>query len=270
MRRRSLIRLSCSVILLTALAAVSACHKPGRVTLNVSAAASLQSAVTEIEAAYQSTGATVDFTNNFGSSGTLARQIEQGAPADLFLSAATEPMDELNAQSLIDPQSSVNIVSNSLVLIAPRDSALKDFQSLTAKPIRRIALGDPASVPAGKYARETLVALGLFDQLKPKLVFARDVRQALTYVETGNADAGLVYSTDALSSSNVRVVATAPDSSHDPIIYPAALLSRSPWRQKDIRSQPDRAFFLFLLSPAGQEIFRKHGFEMAPSTMAAP
>ena len=148
---------------------------------------------------------------------------------------------------------------NTLVLIAPLDSKLRDFQGLAGSSVRVIALGDPASVPAGQYGKQTIVALHLWDQLNPKFVLAKDVRQVLTYVETGNADAGLVYATDAQASSKVRVVATAPESSHDAIVYPAAVVKGS--HSKDAAQK----FVDYLGSPAARAIFVKHGF-----TIAAP
>jgi molybdate transport system substrate-binding protein len=201
----------------------------------------------------------VDFSNNLGSSGTLAAQIDQGAPADVFLSAAAKPMDELEANGLIVVGTRRNLLRNSLVLIAPLDSKLRDFQGLADSSIRLIALGDPASVPAGQYGRQTLIALHLLDKLNSKFVFAKDVRQVLTYVETGNADAGLVYATDAQASGKVRVVATAPESSHDPIVYPAAVVKGTH------NDEAARRFVEYLGNPAANAIFVKHGF-----TIAAP
>jgi molybdate transport system substrate-binding protein len=201
----------------------------------------------------------VDFSNNLGSSGTLAAQIDQGAPADVFLSAAAKPMDELEANGLIVVGTRRNLLRNSLVLIAPLDSKLRDFQGLADSSIRLIALGDPASVPAGQYGRQTLIALHLLDKLNSKFVFAKDVRQVLTYVETGNADAGLVYATDAQASGKVRVVATAPESTHDPIVYPAAVVKGTH------NDEAARRFVEYLGNPAANAIFVKHGF-----TIAAP
>ncbi len=225
--------------------------------LTVSAAASLKDAMVETETAYKQDHASIAFANNFGSSGTLAAQIDQGAPVDIFISAASKAMDDLAADGLIVPGTRRNLLRNTLVLIAPLDSRLHDFQGLTDKSIRLIALGDPASVPAGQYGRQTLLYLHLWDQLHEKFVLGKDVRQVLTYVETGNADAGLVYATDALTSSKVRVIAAAPESAHDPIVYPVAVMKGS-------RSEAAaRSFINYLGSPAAHVIFRNHGFTIA-------
>ena len=236
-----------------------ACSSSAQTNLTISAAASLKDALAETETAYKQSHGNVEFSNNLGSSGTLATQIDQGAPVDVFLSAAVKPMDELEAKQLIVAGTRRNLLRNSLVLIAPLDSKLRDFQGLTDTSIRLIALGDPASVPAGQYGRQTLTALHLLDKLNSKFVFAKDVRQVLTYVETGNADAGLVYATDTQASGKVRVVATAPESSHDPIVYPAAVVKGT--QNEDTA----RKFLDYLSSPVARAIFVRHGF-----TIAAP
>jgi molybdate transport system substrate-binding protein len=196
----------------------------------------------------------VDFRENYGASGALVTQIEQGAPVDVFLSAASKPMNELESRGLLTAGTRSNLVRNSLVLIAPKDSRLQDLQGLTGNQVRVIAVGDPASVPAGQYGQQTLASLQLMDKVKSKLVMAKDVRQVLGWVETGNADAGLVYATDAATSSGVRVVMTVPESTHDPIVYPAAVIRGRP------EESSARQFVEFLATPAAQSIFQKHGF----------
>lgn len=235
------------------------CHSQTSHLITLSAAASLQDAIVEIEASYQTSSGNVEFRNNFGSSGTLAREIEDGAPVDAFLSAAAKPMNDLDSKGLIEPGTRLNLLRNSLVLIAPHDSQLKGFDGLEDKSVRLIAMGDPASVPAGQYGKQTLASLHLDEKLQSKLVLGKDVRQVLTYVETGNADAGLVYATDALVSSRVRVVAVAPDTSHDPIIYPAAVIKTS------TNKEAARSFIEYLESSAAKAIFIKHGFTLASS-----
>lgn len=234
------------------------CRAPSQqTTLTISVAASLQDAMTEVEEAYRHERTDVVFRNNFGSSGTLAREIEQGAPVDAFISAGIKPMDQLEGEGLLQPGSRSNLVGNSLVLIAPQGSALHGFEQLADKSVRLVALGDPASVPAGEYGKQTLDSLHLYDELKSRIVLAKDVRQVLAYVETGNADAGLVYATDAQVTNRVRVVAIAPEGSHRPIVYPVAEVKGS---RNDTAV---RAFLAFLKSPTSEAIFERHGFKMA-------
>jgi molybdate transport system substrate-binding protein len=233
------------------------CRAQERVTLTLSCASSLKDAIVETENAYQKSHAKVAFANNFGSSGTLAAQIDQGAPVDLFISAAAKPMDELEKKGLIVAGTRRNLLRNSLVLIAPLDSKLRDFQGLADRSIRIIALGDPASVPAGQYGSQTLTALHLLNTLKTKFVLAKDVRQVLTYVEIGNADAGFVYATDAMTSGRVRIVAVAPEWTHEAIIYPAAVV------RGGHNGGSARQFIEFLNSPTAHAIFMKHGFTIA-------
>jgi molybdate transport system substrate-binding protein len=238
---------------------VSSCHNNQQVSLTISAAASLQGSLGEVESAYFSNHPHVEFRNNFGSSGTLAREIEQGAPVDVFLSAAAKPMDDLVSKGLITQGTRQNILRNSLVLIAPSDSKLQGPEGLADRSVRIIAVGDPASVPAGEYAQQTLNYLHLSDRVKGKLVLGKDVRQVLTFVETGNADAGFVYATDAKISGGVRVVATVPESAHEPIVYPAAVVKTS------ANQDAARAFVKFLGSAEAKAIFTRNGY-----TLAAP
>jgi molybdate transport system substrate-binding protein len=245
----------CATALLSIL--LAGCRAEQRKVLTLSVAASLQDAIMEIESNYQHDHGPVEFRNNFGASGTLAREIEQGAPVDAIISAGTKPVDDLQKEGLLMSGTRTNLLRNSLVLIVPQGSNLASFDDLATGKVRLIAIGDPASVPAGQYARQSLSALKLFDQLNRKLVLGKDVRQVLTYVETDNADAGLVYGTDARMSKKVRVVAVAPESSHDPILYPFAMIAGS-------RNQRlTREFLVYLTSPTSKAIFMKHGFTMA-------
>jgi molybdate transport system substrate-binding protein len=248
----------CSVLILCLLVmTLGGCHDNSRVSLTISAAASLQEAIGEVETVYRFGHTTVDFRNNFGSSGTLAREVEQGAPVDIFISAAAKPMDDLQGKGLIATGTRVNLLRNSLVLIAPLDSKLQGFAGLSDASTRLIAVGDPASVPAGQYAQQTLNALHLYDEVKGKLVLGKDVRQVLTYIETGDADAGFVYATDAQISRRVRVVAIVPESAHEPIVYPAAVVKTSE------NQDAARSFVEFLGSSEAKAIFTKHGYTLA-------
>lgn len=248
--------LLCAAVLSCFASLLPGCKSDHRTTLTISVAASLQDSITEIEAAYKRDHP-VQFRNNFGASGTLAREIEEGAPVDAFISAGVKPMDQLQAEGLLVAGSRTDLLRNSLLLIAPGGSDLNGFDGLVGKRVRRVALGDPDSVPAGQYAKQTLQALRLYDDLRSKIVLGKDVRQVLTYVETGDADAGLVYATDAQISQKIRVVAIAPDSSHDPIVYPVAQVKGS----QDESAASD--FVAFLRSPAAKAIFEQHGFKMA-------
>jgi molybdate transport system substrate-binding protein len=219
--------------------------------ITIGAAASLKPALDKIAADYHA--AKLTFT--FGSSGTLQKQIENGAPIDVFLSAALRQMDALEQRGLIVPTSRTNFIANALVLIVPNDSRIvNSFDDLDRPGVHHLALGETNSVPAGQYAAQTLRFLHLLDVLQPKAVYGSDVRQVLTYVERGDVDAGLVYQSDATSSSKVRVVATAPPASHAPILYCAAVV-------KDSRQAEDAAKFVrYLASPAAEKALVELGF----------
>ncbi len=225
------------------------------VTLLVSAAASLTDAMADIEKAYQEEHSNVSFDFNLGSSGSLQQQIEQGAPADVFISAAKGKMDPLEEKDLIVKETRKDVVKNTLVLVVGKDNdTIKSFEDL--EKARVIAMGEPDSVPAGKYASETLTNLNLLDKLKDKMVYAKDVRQVLAYVESGDAEAGLVYQTDANISDKVKVAAVADGSLHSPLVYPVAVI-------KDSENQEEaKAFVDFLSSEKAAVIFEKHGFTM--------
>jgi molybdate transport system substrate-binding protein len=226
--------------------------------ITASAAISLKDSLDAIGQAYEKANPGVKIAFNYGGSGTLQRQIEQGAPVDIFFSAAEKQMDSLAAKGLVDNGTRRDVVTNSLVLIAPTGStAIHSFADLTRPEVKTVALGEAATVPAGMYARQTLEHSGLLAAVEKKAVFAKDVRAVLTYVETGNADAGIVYQTDAQSSAKVRIVAAAPADSHDPIVYPAAIL-------KGAKNPAEaRSFLAFLAGPEAREVFLKNGFAAA-------
>lgn len=222
-------------------------------SLTISAAASLKEAMAEIKQLYTQQQS-VTITYNFGASGSLQQQIEQGAPVDIFISAAATQMDALQEKKLIITDTRKNLLSNQVALIAPKNSQLvSNFKDLTSNRVQKIALGEPKSVPAGKYAQEVLTFFNIFNQIKPKIVFAKDVRQVLAYVETGNVDAGIVYITDA-KVSDVKIVVIAPENSHSPIVYPVAVIKDS----KNIDAAKD--FVKFLSGKSANDIYRKYGF----------
>jgi molybdate transport system substrate-binding protein len=235
-------------------------QKSPNVSLTVSAAISLKDALDEVAKLYEQnhSGATLLYT--YGGSGTLQHQIEQGAPVDIFFSAAEKQMDSLQTEHLIIPATRHDIVRNALVLVTPSDDdSIKDFADLTRTSVKTVALGEAATVPAGMYAKETLQHLGLFDAIQRKVVYAKDVRQVLAYVETANADAGIVYRTDALTTKKVRIAADAPADSHEPIVYPAAVVSATK------SEAAAREFLEFLAGAEARAIFVKYGFSAAAS-----
>jgi molybdate transport system substrate-binding protein len=228
--------------------------------LTVSAAISLKDALDEISRLYSADHPAAAVHFNLGGSGTLQRQIEQGAPVDIFISASPKEMDSLQSQGLLLPATRKDLVKNSVVLIVPAGSTtVSDFRDLTKPAVKTVAIGEPQTVPAGKYAQEVLTHFGIYDQLKSKLVLAKDVRQVLTYIETGNADAGIVYATDAKISRKVTVVATAPGDSHSPVVYPAAVIKNS------ANPAAAEAFLEFLSGEKARAVFQKYGFVPAGS-----
>jgi molybdate transport system substrate-binding protein len=247
-----------TVIALLAGATIAGCSGAGSretATLTICVAASLQTAMLELAPLFEQSHPGTKLTFNFGGSGTLEQQIERGAPADVFLSAAPKPMDALAAKGLILPGTRRDLLHNQIVLIVPKDSTeLNSFQGLTDAKVKLIALGDPGSVPAGDYGRQVLEALRCWESVQPKLVLAKDVRQVVTYVETGSADAGIVYATDARESDKVRVAAIAPEDSHRPVVYPVAVLKDSG------NGAAARAFVSFLAGTQARDIFARHGF----------
>lgn len=228
--------------------------KPTEIT--ISAAASLKNSMDEIQTAYEAKNSQVKLILNFGSSGTLQQQIEQGAPTDLFISAGKNQMDALVEKDLMVKESVLSLLGNDLALVVGADNeAVKSIRDLTQESIAKIGIGTPESVPAGKYAKEAFTSLKLWDTLQPKFVMAKDVTQVLNYVETGNAEAGVVYKSDAQSSTKVKVVEAFPVDSHKDIIYPAGVVAAT--KNKETAEE----FLTYLQSPEAQGIFAKYGFK---------
>jgi molybdate transport system substrate-binding protein len=232
---------------------------PNQEALTISAAVSLKDAFNEIAGLYKAeTGRGVNF--NFGASGALQRQIETGAPVDVFASAGARQMDELAGKSLVETATRRDFARNALVLIVPPDSRinLTNFSELNQQEVQKIAVGNPKTVPAGQYTEQLFEKMNLKSVLQPKLILAEDVRQVLDYVVRGETDAGVVYATDAqIAGGKIRVAATASEDSHDPILYPIAVVKDS--KQKEAAQR----FLDLVLSPEGQNIFRKYGFTTA-------
>lgn len=226
------------------------------VALTVSAAASMTEAMQEVEVAYEAANPNVDITMNFASSGSLQNQIEQGADVDVFASASVGKMNALQDKGLILEDTRKNFLENKVVLIVPKDSTadITSFDDLATDKVNQIGIGEPDSVPVGQYSKQILTSLNLFDTIQSKVVFGKDVKEVLTWVETGNVDAGMVYSTDANVSDKVTVVANAPDDTHEPICYPAAVIKDS----KNVDAA--KAFVNYLYSSEAKPIFEKYGF----------
>ena len=225
------------------------------ITLTVSAAASLQPALTQIQPLFALEHPNIDIFYNWGGSGTLQRQIEQGAPADIFFPASTQQMDALNRRGLILPDSRQSLLGNQLVLITgPNSGNIKTLGDLK-RLSRPIAVGDFQSVPVGQYAEATLAHEQLLTKLRSQLVFFNSVRGVLSAVENGHAAAAFVYATDAQLSPQVQVAAIAAPITHPPIDYPIAILQRS--------AHPEAAqqYIDFLNSAIATQTFQRFGFE---------
>lgn len=216
----------------------------------VLAASSLQEALTDVSAAWVKQGHAAPVLS-FAASSALARQIEQGAPADLFVSADEEWMDTLQDQGLLRASTRTDLLGNTLVLVARKGGSVRSLAQLGGG---RLALADPEAVPAGKYAKAALQKLGQWQSLAPRVASAENVRAALALVERGEAPLGIVYATDAHASDKVEVVETLPQDSHPPIRYPAALLVGS-------KHAEAAAFQSFLASDQAMAIFARHGFQ---------
>lgn len=244
-------RFSVSALLLTALLFCSPFAHAA--DLVISAAASLTNAFGEMKEPFEKANPGTTLVFNFAASGALLKQMEQGAPVDVFASADQETMDK--AGSLIDSASRVNFAGNALVLIVPAENGLPltGPEDLKGEGVKLIAVGNPDSVPVGRYTKTALSAGGLYETLTPKFVLAESVRQALDYVARGEVQAGLVYATDAAQRAD-KVNVAAVVTGHKPIVYPMALLQNS--ANKDL----GLAFIQYVRSPEGQAILDKYGF----------
>ena len=251
--RRHVIAAAAALLLITAPAARAADQ------VTVFAAASLKTALDQVSAAWTA-GTQNKAVISYAASSALAKQIEQGAPADIFFSADLDWMEYLGQNKLIDKDSVTKILGNDIVLIAPADSTAKaeiapgfDLAGLLGEG--RLAMGDVRSVPAGKYGKAALESLGVWASVEGRLAQAENVRAALKLVATGEAPLGIVYLTDATAEPTVKVVGVFPSSSHPPIIYPVA-------RVAGAANDKPTAFLAYLKSPAAQDIFKAQGFKL--------
>lgn len=236
-------------IALSLLLAASACAQE----LTVDAPSSMRGVLPLIAADFERSRSGVHITVNVASSGMLEQQIEHGAPVDVFISAAPIQMDSLQHLGFIDSTTRRIVCGNELVLIAAPGTALHDWKGLGGDNVRRIAMGDPATVPAGMYAQQSLKFYQVWDLVTRKLTYADDVEKVLGYVDGGNVDAGIVYRTDALVAKRAVIVATAQADAHLPVTYPAAVVTRS--AHKDVASA-----FVTYLATVGQATLQAHGF----------
>ncbi|TVX93201.1 molybdate ABC transporter substrate-binding protein [Paenibacillus agilis] len=233
-------------------------NKIEKIELTVSAAASLTDALTEIQKSYESAHSNIKLNFNFGASGALQQQIEQGAPVDVFLSAAPKNMNALVDKELIATNQQRTLLSNELVVIVPSSASttLEKLHDLTQEKIKKVAIGIPESVPAGNYAKEALTHAQLWETLQAKTVQAKDVRQVLQYVETENVEAGFVYKTDALTSSKVKIAFPVDPNSYSPVQYPVGIVKSSK------HSKEAEAFYTYLQSKDALDVFVKYGFSI--------
>ena len=250
--------LPCLLMLLFMPAISPNVHSASVDEVTVSAAISLKNAFEEMGRIFEGRHKGVKVLFNFGASGDLVRQIEAGAPVDIFASAALKDMEDLDRKGLIRPDSKINFAGNAMVLVVPNNSPLqgKSFQDLKDGRIKRIAIGNPKTVPAGRYAQEVLTSLNLWEGLREKLILAENVRQVLDYVARGECDAGLVYSTDARTRlKETKIISTAPEDSHRPILYPIGII------QGTKKESLAKEFIALLLSREGKDILHRHGFK---------
>jgi molybdate transport system substrate-binding protein len=246
-----------TLVLFVSCSVLSGCRSvtPPQDELVVSAAVSLKNAFNEIAQIYERrTGVKIGF--NFGASGALQKQIEAGAPIDIFASAGAKQMDELATENLIVASSRRDFARNVLILIQPAAGELiSSFEDLRRDDVKKIAIGNPKTVPAGQYAAQALERLKLLPAIQSKLIYGEDVRQALDYVVRGEVDAGIVYASDAMiEQGKVKTIARAPEESHDQILYPIAIVKDSR------RADSAQKFIELVLSAEGQSILAKHGF----------
>lgn len=228
------------------------------VELYISAAASLTDVLQEIADAYKETAPNVTLTFTFDSSGTLQTQIEEGAPADLFISAAQKQMDTLEGEGLIIADTRIDLLENRVVLIVPAgsDSTITSFEDVGTDAVSMVAIGGE-SVPVGQYTEQVFTSLGIWEDVQAKANYGENVRAVLAWVESGDAECGVVYATDAASTDDVTVVCEAPEGSCDQVIYPAVLIEGTQYQEEA------QAFLDFLTGYNASTLFEKAGFVMA-------
>ncbi|WP_414553126.1 molybdate ABC transporter substrate-binding protein [Anabaena sp. CCY 0017] len=238
----------------------SIAQRPQQITLTVSAGAGLKPVLDEIQKLYKQKQPQHKINYNFAASGALTRQIEQGANIDIFISASSRNMDELQNQGMLLAETRRNLIKSRVALIAPVSSTgISRFQDLTKPIVKRIAIGEPRSVPLGVYAEEVFQHLGILEQLKPKLVYTRSALEILNFVAAGNVEVGIVHDTTARTSDKVKILAIAPEASHSPVVYPVAVLknTKNPTAAK--------SFVEFLFSEQAKTLYTNYGYTIVQS-----
>ena len=230
-----------------------------KVELTILAAASLTDVCNELKEMYEKSNSNVTLTFSYAGSGALQTQIEEGAPADIFISAAKKQMNALKEKSLMKEDTIGNLLENKVVLIVPSDSslALTSFEDVKKDDVKLIGLGEIESVPAGQYAKAVFTSLGFWEDVEKKANFGTDVRTVLGWVESAAVDCGVVYATDAYTTDKVKIVAEAPEGSCDKVIYPAGVIAASK------NAEAAKAFLDYLSSDEAMKVFEKYGFVRA-------
>ena len=246
--------------------AVSDGEEPGsaeipaeKIELTILAAASLTDVCDELKAQFEDENPSVSISISYGASGALQTQIEEGAPADVFMSAATKQMTALDEEGLMDSDSIVELLENKVVMVVPKDSdtSISSFEDAATDAVTMIGLGEPGSVPVGQYSEEIFESLGILDAVKEKANYGSDVRTVLSWVETAAVDCGVVYATDAYVTENVDIICEAPEGSCSKVIYPVGIVAAS--------EHPDEAaaWLAFIQREESMELFASYGFSDA-------
>lgn len=230
-----------------------------KVELTILAAASLTDVCDELKERFENENPSISLNISYGGSGALQTQIEEGAPADVFISAATKQMTALDEEGLMDSDTIVQLLENKVVLIVPKesDTSVSSFEDVATEAVTMVGLGEPGSVPVGQYSEEIFTSLGILDAVKEKANYGSDVRTVLSWVETAAVDCGVVYATDAYTSQDVTIVCEAPEGSCKKVIYPVGVVAASE------HPEEAAAWIAFIQSDASMELFEAYGFSDA-------
>lgn len=250
-------RLSLFLVVVLALGILTACGSEEKTELTISAAASLTDVLDELKTKFEAENEGVEVVASYASSGALQAQIEEGAPVDVFISAAEKQMDSLEESGFLLEDTRKTLLLNEVVLIAPyeNDLEINSIEELKDDSISKIAIGDPASVPVGQYSEEIFINLSILDSIHEKLINAEDVRTVLSWVESGEVDCGLVYETDAFTlPEGVEIICKAPKDSYKEVTYPIAVIKDSQ------NAEMAKKFIEFLSSEDAKKVFESYGF----------